>query len=994
MIAMSVAPAERIRSALSHIDPRDRQTWVRMAMAVKAELGDDGFSVWDEWSSGASNYDPRAARDTWRSIRADGGVGAGSLFHEARRNGWRGDAAMPSVPARPRVVPTAQHDAEREARAQRAREVAARVWDAARPAGDDHPYLLRKRVRPTETLRELDADPLAGLIGYRPQSGGEPLQGRILIAPVHIGGELSTLEFVDELGRKAALAGGRKRGGIWSIATLPEAGRLVLAEGAATALSISEALGEPVAAALSVGNLRAAGEALRADRPGVELVIAADLADGGQPHPQALEAARALGCGIVAPPAELGAGSDFNDARVTRGLDAVRAAFEHVGRPEPEGGEADGDAALDAEAAQQWPEIERALSAVPAGASLGSESGYEVPAHKVIGRALRTWAGDHRGRIVAARAACVRWDASQGGGASAARAFDAADPDHPAPLTLASLYRLAAEHDGGALDRDAILETAQRRLEPDVGERMPAYPVHALGPLADACESIARGQQVHPAIVGNGLLATAALLTSGLFDVEGLEGGRRAMSLFTLTVAVSGAGKDASDRLVTGAIHRWQQRANDAYREALRDHERAMAGRKRGDEPPEPPTAPHRLCADMTVEGLRRAFAEGVPAQGVFSTEAAAILAGHGFSAEHRAKTAASLCGLWDRGHLSVLRAGGGRFERYGLRLSAHLAIQPVAVTEALHDPLLAQVGLWPRFLLAWPPSPAPRRFQPWHPERDPAVCRWWARCEELLALPLPDGDDGRLVLRLSDEARRVLAQFFEGAERRAVKGGDLWDVRPLALRAAEQATRIAGVLAAIRGHAVVGADDAACGVELAAYSLDCWRVALDRRRKDKGGEAALTLLRWLVQRPGAAASASDILRLGPSKLRSASARDEAIERLREVGLVQVRDGVVHATDGCQDATPAKVANSAKTLDAQGFAPCEELAKGCECGGRDGDEAGAIRKSSQAVRNPETLENQGFSQDSQDSQGQDQDIAQPADMPEAAAANAWGEDAL
>ncbi|TSE29337.1 PriCT-2 domain-containing protein [Tepidimonas taiwanensis] len=336
MITMGTDPAERIRSALACIDPHDRQTWVRMAMGIKEALGDDGFDIWNSWSAGASNYDPRAARDTWRSIRCSGGVTVASLFHEAKRNGWRGDAAMPSVPARPRTAPTAQHDAEREAKAQRAREVAARVWDAARPAGADHPYLVRKRVQPTETLGELDADRLAELTGYRAQSGGELLQGPILIAPVRVGGELSSVEFIDELGRKAALSGGRKRGGIWATGPLPEAGRLVLAEGVATALSIAEALGEVVAAALSVNNLKAAGEAIRAERPGLELVIAADLSEGGQPHPEAVKAARALGCGIVAPPAELGERADFNDLHVARGLDAVREAFEHVERPEPE----------------------------------------------------------------------------------------------------------------------------------------------------------------------------------------------------------------------------------------------------------------------------------------------------------------------------------------------------------------------------------------------------------------------------------------------------------------------------------------------------------------------------------------------------------------------------------------------------------------------------------------------------------------------------------
>ncbi|EQD33613.1 hypothetical protein B2A_13060, partial [mine drainage metagenome] len=53
---------------------------------------------------------------------------------------------------------------------------------------------------------------------------------------------------------------------------------------------------------------------------------------------------------------------------------------------------------------------------------------------------------------------------------------------------------------------------------------------------------------------------------------------------------------------------------------------------------------------------------------------------------ENRTKTAATLCGLWDRGHLSVVRAGAGRTERYGVRLSAHLLLQPAALGDVLAD--------------------------------------------------------------------------------------------------------------------------------------------------------------------------------------------------------------------------------------------------------------------------------------------------------------------
>jgi putative DNA primase/helicase len=67
----------------------DREPWVRLAMAVKAELGADGFDLWDAWSQQAQGYSSTDAKDTWRSIKAGGGVTVGTLFAMAKEHGFR-----------------------------------------------------------------------------------------------------------------------------------------------------------------------------------------------------------------------------------------------------------------------------------------------------------------------------------------------------------------------------------------------------------------------------------------------------------------------------------------------------------------------------------------------------------------------------------------------------------------------------------------------------------------------------------------------------------------------------------------------------------------------------------------------------------------------------------------------------------------------------------------------------------------------------------------
>src|SRR5450755_125991 len=153
----------------------------------------------------------------------------------------------------------AQEDTER--RQAEASTKAETIWKAASPALPDNPYLARKQVLPVATLRELAAGDVAALLGYAPKSGGEALAGRLIVAPVKVGVRLSTLELIDEAGRKSAIAGGQKAGGYWAAQKLPNgdgAGlRLLIAEGIATALSAQAATGCPVIAGAVLRESRA-----------------------------------------------------------------------------------------------------------------------------------------------------------------------------------------------------------------------------------------------------------------------------------------------------------------------------------------------------------------------------------------------------------------------------------------------------------------------------------------------------------------------------------------------------------------------------------------------------------------------------------------------------------------------------------------------------------------------------------------------------------------
>lgn len=222
--------------------------------------------------------------------------------------------------------------AEREAEhlRQKAAARAVSLWEAATPAGADHPYLVRKGVPPVPTLRELPLKQAVLILGYRPQSDGQCLEGRLLVVPIQHDHRLVTVELIDEVGRKTALYGGPKGGGYWVAQALPAddgAGlTLALGEGVATVLTARLATGYAGVAALSASNLPRVAETLRRRYPAARLVILADLGNG---HAQAVAAASAAGAALATPVFPPDApGSDWNDLAARIGLEAVGARLK------------------------------------------------------------------------------------------------------------------------------------------------------------------------------------------------------------------------------------------------------------------------------------------------------------------------------------------------------------------------------------------------------------------------------------------------------------------------------------------------------------------------------------------------------------------------------------------------------------------------------------------------------------------------------------------
>lgn len=230
-----------IESALSYISSDVRETWVAMGMAVKSELGEAGFDVWDRWSRQSDRYKEADAKAVWRSMRGHG-VTVRSLYHEARANGWSGEEA-PSFA--PRIDRTTEDAALAHRRHQAARRAAEIVYLCRM---EQHAYLSSKGFKEAK-----------GLVWW----AGE--EDNRLIIPMHVGGRLVNVQQINRQCEKKFLYGGQAA---FAEHIFDAKGVDVLVEGYATGLSVRMALEAlrmkyRIHVTFSAGNMVKVGKRLR-----------------------------------------------------------------------------------------------------------------------------------------------------------------------------------------------------------------------------------------------------------------------------------------------------------------------------------------------------------------------------------------------------------------------------------------------------------------------------------------------------------------------------------------------------------------------------------------------------------------------------------------------------------------------------------------------------------------------------------------------------------
>ena len=457
------------------------------------------------------------------------------------------------------------------------------------------------------------------------------------------------------------------------------------------------------------------------------------------------------------------------------------------------------------------------------------------------------------------------------------------------------------------------------------------YPIDALpDSIRLAVQEVEGFVKAPLALVAGSALASISLAAQAHIDVERADKLCGPTGLFFLTDADSGERKTSCDSFFSQPISAFEaakridmQPVLNTHRSSLEAWESKRAGVKeriknlaKNQKPtgdmelallelektkPQAPRIPRLTYADATPEALAYGLAHHWPSGGVMSSEAGVVLGSHGMGKDSVMRNLGLLNQLWDGKALTVDRRSTESFTVAGARLTIGLQVQEPTLTEFFSrtGALSRGTGFLARFLLAWPPSTQGQRPFTQAPTHWPYLTRFHDRLRAILESTAPVNERGELtpqIMRLSAQAHAAWVDFHNAVEAELASGGELYDVRDVASKSADNAARLAALFQAFDqgfGEAI------SLEAMERATTLAAWHLSESRRFF---GELALPaeladatrLDCWLIDycqsKAVDAINKNQLRQYGP--LRDGSRLDHAIQELAALERVLLtRDG-------------------------------------------------------------------------------------------------------
>lgn len=275
MVNYSGLSIDTVRTALFFLDYDDTEIWLMAGMAIRHEFGEEGFDLWNSWSSFGSSYNAKNAKARWKSFRSGKGVTIGSLIYHAIKSGFKFDGKVQRVS--PHVIAQreerkkqleieAKQEEQRTAQQQaKSANKAQWIWNNAKEV-DNHKYLAKKDVMP-HGLRVREWT-------YKDEDAELKTETNCLIVPLFFESEIVSLQGIFPDGTKKLLYGAKKQGVHFIFGEYTHT--ILICEGWATGATLYEATQLMTFVSIDAGNLEHVARYVRKKYPLSRIVICAD----------------------------------------------------------------------------------------------------------------------------------------------------------------------------------------------------------------------------------------------------------------------------------------------------------------------------------------------------------------------------------------------------------------------------------------------------------------------------------------------------------------------------------------------------------------------------------------------------------------------------------------------------------------------------------------------------------------------------------------------
>lgn len=383
----------------------------------------------------------------------------------------------------------------------------------------------------------------------------------------------------------------------------------------------------------------------------------------------------------------------------------------------------------------------------------------------------------------------------------------------PAPDTEAT-----TETTGGEWPKPLPIETQIERQD---------YPIDALpDTIRLAVEEVLGFVKAPAPLVVSAALSALSMAVQSHADVARAEKLSGPSSTYLLTIAESGERKSTCDGFFTAAIREYEAAQAEAAKPFIKQYEAELAAwdmkysgvkdsiraAAKGAQPtealeadllqlqqdkPEPPRIPRIIYGDATPAALKYNLAKGWPSGAVVSSEGGIVFGGHGMKKDSAMENLATLNQLWDGTDQPTERRATESYTVKGARFTMSIMVQEATLRAYFKQDggLSRGTGFLARFLIAWPEST--QGFRPFTeaPENWPNLAVFNRRIAAILKQDAPINEEGALqpaMITLTPEAKAAWIAFHDAIESMLATGGELFDIRDVASKTADNAARLA----------------------------------------------------------------------------------------------------------------------------------------------------------------------------------------------------------